>query len=312
VKEGRVPLNRQFFAAFLFGLAVTATLASCSKEQSALNAIREAHERGDYEETIVQCRHAIRHEVRSPDVYYYYGSALLALGRDFESFQRLREAVELDASVAGRASQLLIEYAGDAYGRGERKRAGDRLRVATELDPEADLGLYQYLAGDAYFAENRFADAARMYQGALAAESDTSLAEQALFNLSDCHAALGDSAAAIEALEQQIARFPKGELREQGNWKLCSLLYESARVELARGNYDTVVESLTLLLERTDNATLLQRARFLLGEAYERLGEYQNAYEQYRAIIDEDRGASGRIVERARARIDAFRESGLL
>ena len=42
------------------------------------------------------------------------------------------------------------------------------------------------------------------------------------------------------------------------------------------------------------------------------MGDYAKAYEQYKTIIMEDRGASGRIVERARAKIEAFRDAGLL
>ena len=98
----------------------------------------------------------------------------------------------------------------------------------------------------------------------------------------------------------------------QAEWKLVNLLYERARSEFDRGNYEAAQDVLTDLLERTDNVSLVQRARFVLGESYERMGDYGEAYEQYKAIIREDLGASGRIVERARARIDAFRDAGLI
>jgi TolA-binding protein len=123
---------------------------------------------------------------------------------------------------------------------------------------------------------------------------------------------MADSTGAFEALEMQLDQFPKGSLASQASFRLVNLLYEHARSEFVRGNYDRVVEEVEQLLKRTTNRTLVQRARFLLGEAYERLEDYHGAYRQYKAIIDTDRGASGRIVERARQKINAFHDSGLL
>ena len=77
------------------------------------------------------------------------------------------------------------------------------------------------------------------------------------------------------------------------------------------GNYEETIEVINKLLVRTRNPGLSQKSRFLLGESYERLGEMEKAYEQYRRIIDTDRGASGRIVDRAKQKIAALREAGL-
>jgi hypothetical protein len=62
---------------------------------------------------------------------------------------------------------------------------------------------------------------------------------------------------------------------------------------------------------KTDNRSLQQKARFLLGQAYEGKGDVAAAYEAYREVIRNDRGDSGQIVERARARIEAIQEAGL-
>jgi tetratricopeptide (TPR) repeat protein len=64
-------------------------------------------------------------------------------------------------------------------------------------------------------------------------------------------------------------------------------------------------------MARTLNPGLQQQSRFLLGETYEAMGELDKAYEQYQKVIQRDRGASGRIVERAREKIAALREAGL-
>ena len=141
---------------------------------------------------------------------------------------------------------------------------------------------------------------------------DTSAAEGAFFNMAQCYIALGDSTSAIASLERQIENFPRAPLAGQARLKLVNMIYKGARGEFERGNYETVIEQITDLLDRTRNVSLVQRARFLLGEAYERMEEYQQAYEQYKAVIREDRGASGRIVEKAREKINTLRDSGLL
>jgi tetratricopeptide (TPR) repeat protein len=287
-------------------------LGACSKKKKSLASIQHSYSRNDFAETIVQCEHAIRNNIRSSEVYYYYGLSLLELGRDYESFRQFQEAVSLDSTTSPRIAARLVEKGREAIGGGESRRAADRLKRAAELDRGVRLGEFDFLVADAYFKDRSYSQAARFYASAVANYPDTAAAEQAFFNMSECHVALGDSAAAIEALERQVESFTRGALSSRARWKLVNLLYGRAGSEFARGNYETVVEQVNELLGRTENLTLIQRARFLLGEAYERLGEYREAYNQYKAIIQEDRGASGRVVQRARAKIDAFRDSGLI
>jgi len=311
----RLQLNAPWLSMLLVAsiAAVYVSGAGCSGKNDNLNAIRTAYEAHDYEETLVQCRHALRTGADDVEVQRYYGLALLAMGRDFEAFEHFRKVVATDPKYSAPLARHLVEWAGDAYGRGDTRRASDCLLAAIDIDPAiSGLGFYRYLVADAYFEQKQFSEAERYYKDALAEYPDTAIAEGALYNLSQCHIANEDSSAAIADLETQLERFPKGDLSEQALWRLSNLLYESARSDFARGNYEAVVETVGKLLERTDNQSLVQRARFVLGEAYERLGDYAHAYEQYRAIIDEDRGASGRVVERARERIAAFRDSGLL
>jgi tetratricopeptide (TPR) repeat protein len=284
----------------------------CTKRSQTLASIRENYRKQDYEEAIVQCEYALRKDIRDGEVYYYYGLSLLALDRDYESFGHLRTAVTLDRELTGKASQELVTRGRESLERRDPGSAADRFKVAVELDPTVRLGVLEYLVADAYYQDKDFARAASLYRSAVATRGDTTAAEGAYFNLAACYVAMSDSARAVEVLEQQLELFPRGPLAGRASWKLVNLLYEHAQSEFARGNYDIVVEETTTLLKRTTNKSLVQKARFLLGEAYERMGEYQSAYEQYRAIIDEDRGASGRIVERARDKINAFRDSGLL
>jgi tetratricopeptide (TPR) repeat protein len=284
----------------------------CSKNRKAISEIHDAFSTQDYDETILLCEHALRRDVRDGKVYYYYGLALLAKGRDFEAIRRFDEAVAADSVLAKAVSDELLEAGREVFERGQKSRAASRLRAAVDYMAGANLGQLKYLVADVYFEDRQFADAERLYAEAVEAWPDTAAAEEAYFNLARSRIALADSTGALTALEMQLDRFPKGPLSGQAKFRLENLLYEHAQSEFVRGNYDTVIEEIGRLLERTTNRTLLQRARFLLGETYERLEDYQGAYQQYKAIIDTDRGASGRIVERARQKITAFQDSGLL
>lgn len=284
-------------------------VGGCSKKERAVEKIEKTFSAGDYDETVVLCEHALRSDIRDAQVYFYYGLALLEKGRDFEAIKRFGEAVAVDSTLGSEAAQRLLEAGRTAV---DANQGRLRLKAAVSFDAAVDLGPYSFRVADAFFADKDFEAALGLYQTALDGHPDTTAAEEAYFNVAECHLALADSAAAIESLEQLLDRFPRGQLSSRAGWKLASLIYEDARAEFARGNYEKVIERITGLLEWETNRTLIQRARFLLGEAYERIEDYPRAYEQYKAIIQEDRGASGRIVDRARAKIDAFRDSGLL
>jgi TolA-binding protein len=286
-------------------------VAGCSREARTEGDIRTAFEKADYDETMVLCEHAIRHEIRTSEVYYYYGLALLESGRDFESFRRLHEAVALDSSLATTVAEYLLGKGRASASRNDQRRAADRLKAAVAFDASIPLDEHAFVVASAFYDERDY-ERARVLFEQIATSADTRKAEEASFKLSECLVAMGDTASAIETLDMHILRFPKGTYTQRAEYRLVNILLDGAQAEFHRGNYETVVSQITLLLERTDNRTIVQRARFLLGEAYERMGEYTSAYEQYKAIIDEDRGASGRIVDRARSKIAAFRDSGLL
>ncbi|UCG53145.1 MAG: tetratricopeptide repeat protein [Candidatus Latescibacterota bacterium] len=283
----------------------------CSKEKKALASIKNEYSNQNYEEAIVLCEHALRKNILDGDIYYYYGMSLLAVGRDYESFDRFEQAVRLDSSLATRIADHLGQRASESFSAGRVKKAAQHVMTAAELDPDADFGVLTYLVAEGYFNDGEFSKATRFYEAALGEFPDTTAAEGAYFSLAECYLALGDSTEAVQTLERQLSRFPRGALADRAQWTLVNMLYESARAEFGRGNYEAVLEIGSDLLKRTKNVSLVQRTRFVLGEAHERMGDYVKAYEQYQAIISEDRGASGRIVERARAKIEAFRDAGL-
>lgn len=292
-------------------LCGAALAAGCSKKAGALDDIKEAYEGGDYEETVALCKYAIRRDWDTPPVYLYYGAALLSLGRDYEGFKRLEEGIAGDIELAPRIAALVHERALEDARRGDRKRAARRMQKAIEYDPSIDIGPYRFMVAEAYYEQQNYGRAAPIYKEAIAAYPDTSILETAYFNMATSYDEMGWNAQAREAYEQLLALFPRGEYKSESAWRLTNLLYEHAEKQHVLGNYDETVETLSDLIDRTDNIGLLQKAHFLLGETYEAMSDYRSAYDEYREVINVDRGASGRIVERAREKIDALQEAGL-
>ena len=266
---------------------------------------------GDHRETVALCRHAIRRNAATPGVYYYYGASLVELNRDFEAFRQFDEALRRDRAQGPKASAFLFERGQTDFREGRRRRAAERLRKAVELEPGRPMGGFLYLIAGLYYDEENWPSAVRYYRGALEAVPDTSEARPAMFNLARALEATGSPASAREVYEALLESHPRGKHRIETRWQLANLCFDEGEKQYALGNYALAIEQLEGMERRTDNQGLLQRSRFLLGETYEAMGDFEKAYEQYRAVIDGDRGASGRIVQRARSKVDAFREAGL-
>jgi tetratricopeptide (TPR) repeat protein len=289
----------------------TLVVAGCSQEKKAISEIRAAYEASEYREAVALCRHAIRRGVDPAEVYYYYGVSLVSMDRDFEGFRQLEIAAEHDPTSARKIAQFLFENGEQTFQKRLRTKSARRIQKAVEIDPVLDLGRYAYLVADEYFATKDYENARRYYARAIEAHPDTSAAEGAYLNLAISCAETGAASRAREYLETLLDRYPRSALGTDARWRLVNLLYEEGEKQFVLGNYLETVEVIEELLTRTRNPGLKQKSRFLLGETYEALGEFDNAYQQYRKIIEGDRGASGRIVERAREKIAALREAGL-
>jgi tetratricopeptide (TPR) repeat protein len=286
-------------------------VVGCSQEKKALSEIETAYREADYRETVALCRHAIRRNVADARVYYYYGASLLAMNRDFEGFKEFDHAVELDPDLRPEAGALVFEAALKDLDGGPGSRGARRLRQAMELDPALDPGKHRFRVADEYFDAKEFERAVVLYRDAVEQYPGDPAGEHAYFNMAVAYAEMGAYSEARQALEDLLANYRRSRYRSQARFKLASLTYDQADKQYVLGNYDDAVEKLMAVLDMTSNRGLQQKTRFLLGETYEAQGEFDLAYMQYKLVIDEDRGASGRIVQRAREKMAAFQEAGL-
>jgi len=288
------------------GVALCLGCLACG-ERGAVREMRHAFEKGDYAEVVVVGRHALRSDSTNARVLLYYGMALTAQSRLHEGFEAIDRAVKFSPESAKPAAEFLWESgsAGEFDATAARK-----LAKAAELDDARDLGKRRFAVADLYFSERRYDDAALMYEDAVRLYPDTAACENALAHLAESYAFTDRPADARRTMETLVKRYPRGEYAREAWVHLDDITYAEAQKALERNDLQHAAELAEQLVGRTQNRSLQQKGRFVLGEAYERMGETGRAYAAYREIIESDRGDSGGVVERARERIEALQGAG--
>jgi tetratricopeptide (TPR) repeat protein len=270
--------------------------------------MRRAYDKGDFAEAVALGRHAVRGGEADPSVHYYYGMALIAMGRDPEGFAEVDTALAADADLRKQAAaELTALSARDGVSATDSAR---RLRKAFELDDSIDLGPKRFAVAATYYEDRNCERATTLYSEAVAGYPADPAVETAYARLSECYAMMGEEEKAREAMETLVKRFPRGSEGQGAAANLHDILYQEAQGHLNAGEYDQAIAVASDLVGKADNRSLQQKGRFLLGQAYEAKGDRAAAYEAYREVIRNDRGDSGQIVERARARIEALQEAG--
>lgn len=287
--------------------AVLLAAAGCGRDGD-VREIRSAFEKGDYSEVVGLCRHALRGDDDRAIIRYYHGAGLVGMGRDHEGFAEFDRAVAEDEDLRADAAKFLWEQALLKPGTDVAAR---RMRRASQFDPSIDLGRYRFAVADVCMAERDYADAARLYEEAVTAYPDSSACEDAYARLAECWAELKEPEKARAAMETLVRKYPRGSLAGRAGARLDDISLDQAQAAYDAGDYAKSAELARALVEATANRSLQQKARFLLGESYEAAGDVAGAYAAYSEIIRSDRGDSGRVVERARARIEALQEAGL-
>lgn len=298
-------------ACFLAGILLC-SLGACSREGKAIKEIEKEFERKNHKEVVFLCQHAIDDNIESGPVYYYCGLSLLALGRDFEAFDHLEHAVMLDTTNALPIARRLLQAGESDFEDGRTRRAAQRMMEAAKIDSSLDLGAYAYLVADQYYHDRDFPEAAYFYERGFEIRPDTSIAEESLMRLAKSYARIDSVELAEAAYSKLVDLFPHGDYANDARYNLASSMLDRAGHQLELGNFEDVLSIAEELLDITKNVTLMQNARFLMGEAFEGLSDYDAALEQYKLIIQYDRGSSGSVVNKARDKIESYRRAGLV
>lgn len=173
-----------------------------------------------------------------------------------------------------------VYYYLDRYGRHDRASVTEKALQSLEEEVRADPsnpGLRVAVAG-AYLASNRYKEAIAQYQEALSVQPDN---QQALIGVGHALYIAGRQDEAVEPYEQVVELNRDNPGRYDAK-PLALVYYNLGSIYLASGRFDEAVESFQETIA-VDNADA--EARYWLGEAHRKKGQWEKAAAAYRDAI---------------------------
>jgi tetratricopeptide (TPR) repeat protein len=291
----------------LFPLCVCAALVivfSCSRETIADRA-REEYERGQYREALFLIKHHFKKGgERSPELLFLAGQSWLRLGIEAEADDAFAEVYSSDSTWAPRIAQEFKSEALNSMERGLEARGERFLQQALNYDPHLDFGHCNAMAGELLLERGDYEGSVAHLERYLEEYPDTAGAAQVMMHLGTAYEGMGEIDKAIETYRLFERRYDKSRLKTTASWRIENLLYSKAEDRKAGGEMHEAAAILEPLAQAAQNPLVRERANFLLGEIYEEQGDMTRALSYYRQVINLNLGSSGRLVERAKERIE--------
>jgi tetratricopeptide (TPR) repeat protein len=297
---------------FVFVLLLAGLAAGCSGSEKRM--VREAEtllERGEFEEAVFFCRRLLKRHPDSPRGLFVLGSAKLHLGQDVEAEAAFERSLQAGGTTGKELGALYLELGLESSRGGSPVRGRRRLMQAHAYDPGLEFGRLDYAVADAYYDQGDFESAIPLYRRALASDSDTTVAESALFRLAASLEAVGREDEARDVYGRFLSHYPGSERKERALARLQNLYYTRAEEEFEAGRLEECLSLLREVLRYASNPLMRDRARFLMGQVFEGMGEYEEARNAYMEIVSTANVGSMRIRERALDRLEQFNDIGL-
>ena len=175
----------------------------------------------------------------------YQVEALFALGDAFYQLRKLEEAERAYEKMAamffeeGLADDALEAAATAASERGANDRAFTLANRLVQHYPSSPLkAKAQFLAGESLFREEKFADAARVFDEMLASNSPDVGRDTVLYKLAWCRARTGDLSAASDIFQRVAKEHADSKLAGESLYMAGKLLSDQKRHEEARAVYE--------------------------------------------------------------------------
>lgn len=284
--------------------AALAAAASCGKK-SVLEEFEEEYAKGNYREAVFITRHHFRRGGdRTPELLFGTGRAMLRLGNEADAADYFAETYSIDSTWAPRIAEELRGEALSSFEQGLAARGRRFILQAIGYREEIDFGEHNATAG-MLLLERRDYEGAVQYLGRyLADHPDTTGTAAVMLDLGSAYEGTGDALRAIELYTEFRERYPKSRLRSTATYRLESLLLESGEEMITGGAHDEARRILEQLATGGDNPLVREKANFLLGEIAEADLDVERALHYYREVVNLNLGSSGRLVERAKERIE--------
>jgi len=287
------------------GLALTAAAAASCGSKSVLEQVEEEYAGGNYREALYIARHHFRRGgERSPELLFLAGKAYLRLGIEAEASDRFAEVFSGDSTWAPMIAGVLKGEALESFEKGLTAKGSRFIIQAVNYEQGLDFGRFNGIAGDLMLDRKDYRGAIHYYTAFLGEYPDTAGAAMVMMDLGEAYEGHGDTLEAIDLYRDFQDRYPKSRMRSTARWKLENLLLDSGREMLSGGEPEEAERILGELAATAENPLVREKANFLLAEIYESRADYRMALRYYTEVVNLNLGSSGRLVEKAKERIE--------
>ncbi|MBN2565859.1 MAG: transglycosylase SLT domain-containing protein [Candidatus Eisenbacteria bacterium] len=234
----------------------------------------------------------------SPNLYFAAkkGRARYLMARSYELLERWEKAVSGYRTCLEELPEISdfvrLRIAACEAGRGDYEAAIKELRVLTDDDIDTVYDAASVLSIAGYYEKSGNLDMAlqwyRVYLSKAETYNDRALAH---FRIGRAYERRGDQEAAIRSYDTAVREFPRSSYAHDAMTRARSLSraftdrYSQGLVLYNRGLYSDAVEFFTWYLRHEDNPTRAHEARYFLGRAHQRLGNFQTAASSYEDAI---------------------------
>lgn len=287
------------------GLVLMAAAAVSCGSKPVLEQAGEEYAKGNYREALYITRHHFRRGGdRTPELLFLSGKAYMRLGIESEASDSFAEIFISDSTWAPRIAGVLKEEALKSLEKGLTAKGSRYIIQAVNYGPDLDFGPYNGLAGDLMLDRKDYRGAIHYFSVFLGEYPDTAGAAMVMMDLGEAYEGHGDTLEAIHLYKDFQERYPKSRMRSTAEWKLENLLLDSGREMLTGGETEEAERILGELVADASNPLVREKANFLLAEIYESRGDYPMAVRYYTEVVNLNLGASGRLAEKAKERIE--------
>ena len=282
---------------------------SCSRE-SVVERAREKLEQGKYSDAIFVVKHYLRKGgEKVPELLYIEGVAYLKMGQETHAFDAFAECYSMDSTWAAKIAEDLKSEAISSLEAGLTTKAKRMIAQAITYSPGIDFGRYDAFAGELLLDRNNFSLAARYLERYLTSFSDSAGSAKVSIDLGSAYEGLHDTTAAIRVYREVLDKYPKSTYKSMARWKLENLLYTGAENCFKGAEFEKAAKILMEIVHSTANPLMKEKAYYLLGADYERMGRTDDALKCYREVVGLNLGSSSRLMDKAKERIEKLETS---
>ena len=300
-----IVFRRHFRRLACLGLAMMTTAAASCGNKTVFEQAEEEYAKGNYREALFITRlHFRRGGERTPELLFITGKSFMRLDIEAEASDSFAEVFSSDSTWAPMIAGVLRGEALENLEKGLVEKGSRFIIQAMIYETDLDFGRFNGLAGDLMLDRKDYREAIHYYTVFLGQYPDTAGAAVVMMDLGAAYEGHGDTLEAIHLYREFQDRYSKSKMRSTAQWKLENLLLDSGRELLSGGEPEEAERILGELATTAGNPLVREKANFLLAEIYEARADYPMAVRYYTEVVNLNLGSSGRLVEKAKERIE--------